>query len=242
MRHVCLLIAFAAGAATVGATTAPAVEGELPLEYYANLPAVPFMALSPSGRQLAAIANIDGRAVVVTKPTGADKYVSILHNDNERFVINWMRWASDDHLLVSLRYADKRNGVATIETRLISVAVDGSAIQSMVDYGGRNRPTWVPQFQDRIVDVSRITGFSSFARWRRSWPRISPPLTDSCKLGGYRRLPARNCRIAAAMIAPNPSSAQAGISMPSTGTLSAQSPVPWVMAISTSLRGNASSM
>ncbi len=127
-----------------------------PLEHFVSLPLLDDIALSPNGQQFAGLMNQGERTMLVTRPVNGDKPKVLLYTDNETFQFNWLRWANDDRLVVSLRFPSRRYFVGTIETRLISVKADGSGLINLV----RNAPTpgsmsgtiESQQIQDRVVD------------------------------------------------------------------------------------------
>jgi dipeptidyl aminopeptidase/acylaminoacyl peptidase len=79
----------------------------------------------------------------------------ILKSDNKQFMFNWVEWAGNDRLLVSVRFASRRNFTGTLETRLLSMKTDGSDIVNLVRnptrYNGMQEgPS--QQVQDRVID------------------------------------------------------------------------------------------
>lgn len=99
---------------------------------FAALPEADNVEISPGGQYVAAKTYLNGQYMLVIydlDKIGASKPVIASPQDME---VNWLRWKSDERLLVSLSYADRRYGTATIETRLYGINPDGSDIKFLV--------------------------------------------------------------------------------------------------------------
>lgn len=131
--------------------TAPVAAEPIPLEYFASLPEVEQVVLSPSGTEIAFSVNSDGIAGVLVQTVGEARFRSLLRNDNERAVINWLRWANDRQLLVSVRFPASRFGTDTMETRLLVIDAESAEVRQAIP--ARRSMRWLPQFQDAIVDM-----------------------------------------------------------------------------------------
>jgi dipeptidyl aminopeptidase/acylaminoacyl peptidase len=126
-----------------------------PVERFASLPLLEQVRLSPDGQQIAALMNQQGRTLLITRPTVGGKPKVVLTTDNTEFKFNWARWVRNDRLLVSVRFASRRDFVGTVETRLLAVKSDGSGVVNLT----RSAPVagsmsgGVPsQFQDQVID------------------------------------------------------------------------------------------
>jgi len=135
------------------------VSGEepLPVEAFASLPSMSQVRLSPNGENLVSLVKIDieelqGTAVRIfnmsTKKAGTLTYA-----EAGKFVINWIRWASDKYLLVSARYPAIRNGTPTTETRLLSINIETQEIRGVLTDRFLRKQEYIPQFQDQVVDI-----------------------------------------------------------------------------------------
>ena len=62
--------------------------------------------------------------------------------------VNWLRWKTDQRLLVSLEFADRRYGTATVETRLFAINPDGKELTFLVPVKKGQDPV---QIADRVV-------------------------------------------------------------------------------------------
>ena len=139
------------------ADLSPSVSGSAPpLKAFASLPEVEEVTLSPSGKYLAFLKNIDGETALVTLPVEGGKAQVVITSNNEKFRMAHYYWVGDERLLISVRFPEKRYGVDTVEGRLIAINRDGSNLQGELfqrrpygfDGGARNAN---PQFQDQIV-------------------------------------------------------------------------------------------
>ena len=129
--------------------------GPPPVEAFASLPRIASIQLSPSGRHLAVLRHHEGKTYLDTQTvTGQDAH-RVVTTDNQEYVITWFRWANDERVLVSVRFADSREGVDSQETRLLAVNRDGTQqngnllrVSSFPSIFGKKH---FPQFQDRLV-------------------------------------------------------------------------------------------
>lgn len=128
----------------------------LPLEAFATLPALSGVMLSPDGRHIAALLNTSDRTVLVIRPLQGKKLQPVLSTDNQTFQFNWARWVNAERLLVSVRFAARRNFVGTTETRLLSVRADGSGQLNLVKNealrGSALNRGHAHQLQDGVID------------------------------------------------------------------------------------------
>ncbi len=139
------------------AETPKAAPKPAPVEHFAALPMLSQVKLSPDGQKLAYLMSRGGNTYLVTRAVagnGATK--ALLSTDNKEYYFKWIRWANNDRIVVSLRYASRRNFVATIETRLLSIKAEGSDVVSLVHAervsGSIGGATVVRQIQDRVID------------------------------------------------------------------------------------------
>ena len=127
-----------------------------PVEHFARLPLLSQATLSPDGQQIAALMNHQERTLLITRPTAGGPSRGILTTDNKEFFFNWARWVNNERLLVSLRFASRRDFVGTVETRLLSIKADGSGVVDMVRSspmsGSMGGGVVTQQIQDRVID------------------------------------------------------------------------------------------
>lgn len=137
-----------------GATFAAETGSErLPVEAFAKLPTMRDVSLSPSGKHLAYLYQYEGTTFVATQERATGKKMSIVKTDNTKYVISWLRWVSDDRFVFSVFFPDRRYGVATGETRLLSAGPGSTEVQALVKPRALARPQHHSQFQDRIIHM-----------------------------------------------------------------------------------------
>jgi dipeptidyl aminopeptidase/acylaminoacyl peptidase len=112
--------------------------------------------LSPDGTHLLALRNIDGTTaiMVLNIETGERFYPTT--TDNEQYKFNWVSWANNDRLLMSLRFDAKRGPYArikTTETRLLAIDAKKSSKMINLVKPDSNADGWVSQFQDNIISM-----------------------------------------------------------------------------------------
>jgi len=151
LRNIAVAILFISGSA-VDATQL------LPVEAFASLPDVTQVQLSPDGKKVVALAKVlDSGEMLGTavRVFDLDKMEGSIaaYAKTGKFIINWVRWANDDYLLISARFPAKRYGTPTTETRLLSVNINTREIRSALSRPFLRKQNRIPQFQDQIVDM-----------------------------------------------------------------------------------------
>lgn len=122
---------------------------------FAALPSTADVELSPNGRYVASKMFINGQYMLVIHDLdgqGKTKPVIASPKDME---VNWLRWKTDERLLVSLSFASRRYGTATVERRLFAINPDGSKIKYLVPprkLGKGESTEEHVQIADRVVD------------------------------------------------------------------------------------------
>jgi len=137
------------------ASGVPQVATRQPVERFASLPLLEQVRLSPDGQQIAALMNQQGRTLLITRPTVGGKPKVVLTTDNTEFKFNWAHWVRNDRLLVSVRFASRRDFVGTVETRLLAVKADGSAVINLTrnpSVAGSMSGGVPSQIQDQVID------------------------------------------------------------------------------------------
>ena len=140
---------------SLGTASAESGSASPPTAAFAALPRIESIQLSPSGRHLAVLRNHEGQTFLDTQTVTGQDLHRVISTDNRDYIVTWFRWVNDERLLVSVRFAATRDGIDSIETRLMAVNRDGteqipnllkqSAFPSL--FGKKH----FPQFQDRLV-------------------------------------------------------------------------------------------
>ena len=131
--------------------------GRLPVEYFANLPDVSNVRLSPNGEYMAALVRVEtkehtGSSLVVFDLNKGTKEI-LLFTNNEKYKMNWFKWANNKHILLSTRFPETRFYVGTIETRLLIINTKTGEKRNIIPNKYYKRHNYMPQTQDTIVDL-----------------------------------------------------------------------------------------
>lgn len=122
---------------------------------FASPPETADAEISPNGRYVASRVFVNGQYMLVIfdlDNLGKVKPVVASPRDME---VNWLHWKSNDRLLVSLSFASRRYGTATMERRLFALNPDGTNLKYLVPAKklGKGDSTEEPvQIADRVVD------------------------------------------------------------------------------------------
>lgn len=111
--------------------------------------------ISPNGRYVAAKVFINGQyMLVIFDLDNAGKVKPVVASPKE-MEVNWIHWKSSERLLVSLSFASRRYGTATVERRLFALNPDGSDLKFLVPakkLGKGDSTEEVVQIADQVVD------------------------------------------------------------------------------------------
>jgi dipeptidyl aminopeptidase/acylaminoacyl peptidase len=123
----------------------------LPVEAYAKRPQFMHVTLAPDGKRFAALVNRDNDGIVVVRELDGEHPLKPIFKPNDpKLSVRWLRWVGD-RLLVSLSFPGERNGVETVETRMVSMRADGSDMRKMFPPDlSTDDP---PQFTDSVIDA-----------------------------------------------------------------------------------------
>jgi dipeptidyl aminopeptidase/acylaminoacyl peptidase len=126
----------------------------LRVEAFARLPEYTDMDLSPDGSRLAAVINRGGQTTVFTRTVTDPKIYPLLSTDNKTHKVNWIKWANDDHVVVSVRFPSQLNATGgtkfTSSRMLVAKWNDPSTFRAIIPPD--EEALFIPQFQDRVVD------------------------------------------------------------------------------------------
>lgn len=139
------------------AAAAPDAPPRRPLEHFASLPMVDGGALSPDGRRVALLVRQGARtALVVREVAGGPLRTLLSVDDAQAQRVRWLRWVSDERLLLGIVAAGQRGFVSTTETRMVSVGADGGGAVDLSQVervpGSVIRRVGIAQQQDVVVD------------------------------------------------------------------------------------------
>ena len=129
----------------------------LPIEAFASLPQISSVRIAPSGENVAMVLKLDdpnnpGSAISVFNLESQQSSV-VSYAEPGSFVYNWIRWANDRQLLVSIRFPGVRSGTPTTETRLLRIDVQTLDAANVLPNSFLREQSRVPQIQDQVVDM-----------------------------------------------------------------------------------------
>lgn len=137
----------------------------LPLKYFASLPDVSLLGLSPDGKKLSSVIRIDvedttGTAVQVVDLSSGEKKL-VLFTDNEKYDIYWVRWKDNRTLLVGTIYPAVRNAwlgtrgavFRTRETSLLIVDLESGKVSTPFKKSFLKKYKIAPVARDQVVDT-----------------------------------------------------------------------------------------
>ena len=122
-----------------------------PLEAYGKLPVATQMRLSPDGNFIAFIRNHEGATYIGVTDRLKKTTNFITYTDNEKFKIDWFRWANNEMLLISAHYPVHRMHRKYTEARLYKIKIDGSEKMRQVSVP-KNGERFA-QYQNTIIDI-----------------------------------------------------------------------------------------
>ncbi len=139
------------------AKTAPTLE-PLPLEAFYRDRVLSDIEISPNGNFLLALKNIQGMSLVVVYNLKTGESFYPIKSDNVEFKFNWVNWANDSRILLSLRFPSNRGmhgtGLNFMETRLLSIdAFKPSKPVLLYKPNEKLVKDWgfVSQYQDNVI-------------------------------------------------------------------------------------------
>ena len=140
---------------SLGTASAESGSASPPTAAFAALPRIESIQLSPSGRHLAVLRNHEGQTFLDTQTVTGQELHRVISTDNRDYIVTWFRWVNDERLLVSVRFAATRDGIDSIETRLMAVNRDGTEqipnLFKQSTFPSLFGKKHFPQFQDRLV-------------------------------------------------------------------------------------------
>jgi len=124
----------------------------LPLEAFYKGALVEDIELSPDGTHLLALKNVGGDTVVMVLEIESGKIFYPTKTDNKQFKFNWVTWANNDRLLMSLRFDSRMfNGVKYMQTRLLATDAKKPGKMITLIKPDDDANGWVSQFQDNVI-------------------------------------------------------------------------------------------
>ncbi|WP_062057569.1 alpha/beta hydrolase family protein [Cellvibrio sp. OA-2007] len=147
-----LLLVLTCAVQSLSATESAKKHTQLPLEVFYKGELVEDIELSPDGTHLLALKNVGGDTVLMVLEIATGKVFYPTKTDNKQFKFNWVAWANNDRILMSLRFDSRlRNGVKYMQTRLLATDAKKPGKMITLVKPDDDANGWVSQFQDNII-------------------------------------------------------------------------------------------
>jgi len=172
----------ALAAALALAAAAPAEAAPFPAEAFARLPKVAGGAVAPDGRHVAVRMEQDNRYITLVFGYDGQTFRAIRSfQEDDTYGVRWVEWVNAEDLLVSVRFAANRYGVATTETRLMAGKADDFKLKPLFRTDRNEMPV---QIQDRIVsflprDPKHV--LVQYYNQGNDWPSVFRVKSDSTR-------------------------------------------------------------
>lgn len=151
LRGLCLL-ALSCCIQPLNAAEATTKHTPLPLDVFYKDASIEDIEISPDGTHLLALKNVGGDTVVMVLDLATGKSFYPTKTDNKQFKFNWVTWANNDRLLMSLRFDSRMlNGVKYIQTRLLATDAKKPGKMITLVQPDEDADGWVSQFQDNVI-------------------------------------------------------------------------------------------
>ena len=124
----------------------------VPAENFYQMPRLSNMQLSPDGTHMLGLKNIGEQTVIMVYNILTNESFYPAKTDNVKYKFNWVGWANNSRILISVRYADKQFGWSNkmIDTRLVSM--DATRESKMVNMAKpKDDARFSSQFQDHVI-------------------------------------------------------------------------------------------
>jgi dipeptidyl aminopeptidase/acylaminoacyl peptidase len=104
---------------------------KLPLDYFTAMPMVDDPDVSPDGKHIAAIVNVNDQTQIMIAPFGSQKLTPLLSLENEKFRIEDVMWANNTRILVVASQPYNYEGMRWRTTHLFAANIDGSNVKEL---------------------------------------------------------------------------------------------------------------
>lgn len=128
---------------------------QAPLETFYSDPLLSGISISPNGKKLLGLRHHQGNSYVLVYDLDKKTSFYPVTSDNVKIKFNWVRWANDQRILISLRTSSSERGLVFGESRLIAMDADKpSPMKNLYEPNQETLskyPGWQSQFQDNII-------------------------------------------------------------------------------------------
>ncbi|MEN8635496.1 S9 family peptidase [Pseudoalteromonas distincta] len=125
---------------------------KLPIEVFAGLKDFSQVKLSPNGKNLAFVRNLEGTLILMVKNLETGVTTPIINSNNHTVFFDWYNWANDDVLLLGARYIKYQfGGVKYTSTLMYAYNFKNDKGLKLAFKANTVRDEIQPQYSDRIV-------------------------------------------------------------------------------------------
>jgi dipeptidyl aminopeptidase/acylaminoacyl peptidase len=132
-------------------SSAPLLAAELPAKSFGQLPMVDQPRLSPDGRHVAAILNSEQGPTITVSELDSAEVTPIVRLKYGRDRIDWILWANNDRLLVSVSESVQLTGDKFRVSRLYQVGRDGKGMKQIYRKTPRDVHWWVHLYDTNTI-------------------------------------------------------------------------------------------
>jgi len=124
----------------------------VPLEIFYQGEKFSNLQLSPDGTHIIALVNVKEETAIITMNVKTGEIFYPAKTDNKEFKFNWIAWANNDRIIMSLRYDSRwNNSITYTQTRLLATDAKKSSKMIALMKPGREQLGWRSQFQDSVI-------------------------------------------------------------------------------------------
>ncbi len=124
----------------------------LPISAYGNLPKVSDVKVSPGGKRIAMLKNVNGNQVLMAYNLVSGENQAIFQSDNLKVILNGYVWGNDDVLLINIGTVDAK-GLKKHTNRLYKYDLNTDKKISLLVKPKESHKERLTQIQDQIVSI-----------------------------------------------------------------------------------------
>ncbi|WP_258872614.1 hypothetical protein [Thalassotalea euphylliae] len=129
---------------------------DLPTEYFASLPDLSRVRLSPDGENIIWLVRVEtekrqGQLIqIVNTKTGKQK--NIAFTDNEKYKIRGLRWANEETVILYADFPASRYGTPTTESRIVKLDTNTGEIKAVIPRSLLRKQKYQSNHMSNVID------------------------------------------------------------------------------------------
>ncbi|MFD2168369.1 alpha/beta hydrolase family protein [Thalassotalea euphylliae] len=129
----------------------------LPVEYFASLPDVSSVSLSPDGKHIISLVRVNtekhqGKLVQLVD-TVSNAKTNLAFSDNEKYKIRHLQWINNQYVAVYADFPASRFGTPVTESRVMKLDVSSGELKPIIPRNILKKMVWMSNDLDNIIDV-----------------------------------------------------------------------------------------